>query len=348
MADSRVEAAIRNLVYRFVGQGVDYNDFVRTTSTIERWADWLDAWVATGERHEARAREAEARGHLRTAGEAYLRTALCYHFGKSVWLEDLAQYRATTDRSVAVHQRGLRLLDPTFERLEIPFDRDRIVANLRRPEHPAQAPFVILVPGLDSSKEEFTVWEETFLHRGLATVSLDGPGQGEAGFVNGIRPDYEAPVGVLLDVLAGHTDLDLSRVGISGLGMGGYYAARTAAFEPRIKAVGVVGGAYQYPRMPRTVRDKFRYDAHLQTEDEVRQFAEWFTLDGVAPRIRQPFLVIHGQHDAVMSPEEAEQTARQAPRGEFRLYPEGNTVCHTVGHLLRPFLADWIKARLGG
>src|SRR5262249_21905454 len=161
MADPRVEAATRNLVYRFVGQGVDHNDFVRTTSTIERWADWLDAWVETGSVHESRAREAEAGGYLRTAGEAYLRAALCYHFGKSVWLEDLARYRATTDRSAATHQRGLRLLDPTFERLEIPFDQDKIVANLRRPARVSRAPFVILVPGLDSSKEEFTVWEES-------------------------------------------------------------------------------------------------------------------------------------------------------------------------------------------
>src|SRR5207244_292485 len=140
----------------------------------------------------------------------------------------------------------------------------------------------------------------------------------------------ETPVGALLDVLAAHGDLDLGRIGVSGLGMGGYYAARTAAFEPRICAVGVVGGAYQYPRMPRPVREKLRHDAKLETEDEVRQFAEQFTLDGVASRIVQPYLVIHGKHDAVMTPEEAEQTARQAPHGEFRLYQDGNTVCHTV------------------
>jgi pimeloyl-ACP methyl ester carboxylesterase len=348
MADARVEAATRNLVYRFVGQGVDYNDFVRTTSRIERWADWLDAWVETGGLHEARAQAAEANGRMHTAGDAYLRAALCFHFGKSVWLEDLDKYRATADRSVASHRRGMCILDPSFERLEIPFDRDKVVANLRRPDSSARPPVVILVPGLDSSKEEFTIWEESFLNRGLATVSVDGPGQGEGGYVNGIRPDYETPVGALLDVLAARGDLDLGRIGISGLGMGGYYAARTAAFEPRIRAVGVVGGAYQFPRMPPAVRAKFTYDAHLGTEEEVRHFAEQFTLDGVASRITQPYLVIHGQHDAVMTPEEAEQAARQAPRGEFRLYEDGNTVCHTVGHLLRPFLADWIKDKLGG
>ena len=37
----------------------------------------------------------------------------------------------------------------------------------------------VLVPGLDSTKEEFFWLEQSFLDRGMATVSLDGPGQGE-------------------------------------------------------------------------------------------------------------------------------------------------------------------------
>ena len=36
-ADARVQAAIDNWAPRMVTQGVDYNDFVRTTARIERW-----------------------------------------------------------------------------------------------------------------------------------------------------------------------------------------------------------------------------------------------------------------------------------------------------------------------
>ena len=32
---------------------------------------------------------------------------------------------------------------------------------------------------------------------------------------------------------------------------------------------------------------------------------------------------------------------------KFRLEPEGNTVCHTVSHRLRPFLADWLAEKIG-
>ena len=45
MPDARVEAAIANWAPRFVSQGVDFNDFRRTTARIERWDEWLDAWA---------------------------------------------------------------------------------------------------------------------------------------------------------------------------------------------------------------------------------------------------------------------------------------------------------------
>lgn len=347
MAEERVEDAIKNLAPRFLAQGVDYNDFVRTTSQIETWAGWLDAWVKTGDMHEELAQGAEAMGRIRTAGEAYVRAALCYHFAKFMWLVDLQKYRATTDRSVASLQKGLRILDSTFERLEIPFDKDKIVANLRKPKGVGKPPFVILVPGLDSVKEEFTNWEESFLNRGMATVAMDGPGQGEAGYVNGIRPDYEVPVGALLDFLDKRGDLDMGRIGHSGLGLGGYYASRTAAFEPRIRAVGVVGGPYKFPRMPQATREKFMHAAHIDDDETARQFAAKFTLEGVASEIKQPFLVLHGKLDTIMSWEEAERIAKEAPSGEFLLYPDGNTVCHTVSHKFKPYLADWIKEKIG-
>ncbi len=37
MPDERVEAAIKNWAPRFTSQGVDYNDFFRTTSRVEKW-----------------------------------------------------------------------------------------------------------------------------------------------------------------------------------------------------------------------------------------------------------------------------------------------------------------------
>ncbi len=94
MPDARVQAAIDHWAPRFIQAGVDYNDFARTTARVERWEDWLDAWCETGETHAGLARAAEEAGHPQTAGEAWLRAAVCFHFGKFVWVLDAARSRA--------------------------------------------------------------------------------------------------------------------------------------------------------------------------------------------------------------------------------------------------------------
>ncbi len=182
MPDALVQTALSHWGPRFLYRGVDHNDLLRTAAAIERWEDWLDAWSALGDRHRELARRAEDRGRTLSASEAWTRAALAYHFARYLWLLDEERYRTTCERSVAALRRAHRLADPTFERLEIPFQDGVMVANLRRPAGAERPPLVVLVPGLDSTKEEFPTWEATFLRRGMATLALDGPGQGEGGY----------------------------------------------------------------------------------------------------------------------------------------------------------------------
>ena len=65
-----MRAAIGNWGPRFIANGIDYNDFVRTTSELTRWEDWIGAWTATAESHLALATEASDRGNRQSAGEA--------------------------------------------------------------------------------------------------------------------------------------------------------------------------------------------------------------------------------------------------------------------------------------
>jgi 2,6-dihydroxypseudooxynicotine hydrolase len=244
MTDERVQAAIRNWGPRFTSQGVDYNDFSETTAHIEHWDDWCKEWCLTGDMHARLASQAEQEGRQMTAGEAYIAAALCYHFAKFMFQDHPEEYLSAGRRSVDTFAKGLRMLDPGAERVEIPFDGGLMVGSLRKPagvDHPA---LVLLLPGLDSAKEEFYYWEEVFLKRGLATFSLDGPGQGECGYVMDIRPDYEAAVSTSLDWLEKRSDFDRRRIGTAGVSLGGYYAARATAYEPRLKAAVAICGPY--------------------------------------------------------------------------------------------------------
>jgi len=50
-----------------------------------------------------------------------------------------------------------------------------------------------------------------------ASFSCAQRGQGEAGFVNPLQPDYEAPVAAFIDALAACSNIDTERIGITGL-----------------------------------------------------------------------------------------------------------------------------------
>jgi pimeloyl-ACP methyl ester carboxylesterase len=346
MPDPRVQTVIEHWMPRFVAQGVDVNDFLRTTARIERWEQWLEAWCEAGDTHWTLAREAEARGRSRTAGEAYGRAALCYHFAQFLWLVDPERRRAAHRRAVEALYAAHRYLDPTAERVEVPFEGARLAGNLRRPPGVERPPLVLLLPGLDSAKEEFFTWEEVFLIRGMATFSLDGPGQGEARESTTIRPDYEVAVTAALDALAGRTDLNLERVGVAGVSLGGYYALRSAAFEPRIRAVASISGPYDFGAcwngLPVLTREVFIAHAGARDETEGRRRAAELTLRGILHRVRQPALAIFGRQDRLIPWTQAEQMAAELPCGEVVIYPEGNHVCNNIPYKYRPLVADWM------
>jgi pimeloyl-ACP methyl ester carboxylesterase len=350
MPDERVQAAIDNWAPRMVTQGIDYNDFVRTTARIERWEEWLDAWSETGELHLRLAREAEDAGRRRTAGEAFVRAALCFHFAKYVWVVQPERNRETTIRARDALREAQRLLDPSAERIEAPLDGGAVIGNLRRPAGPERPPLVLLIPGLDSTKEEFFNFERVFLERGLATLSLDGPGQGEAGFELPIRPDYEVAVSAILDALTGRGDLDLARVGAAGVSLGGYYAPRAAAFEPRLRAVAGVSGPRNlgelWDDLPMLTRESFVHYSRSADLESGRQRALQLDLAGVAGHIAQPLLVVTGKLDRLIPWESTRLVADEAPDSTFVLYEEGNHVCNNVAYRYRPLLADWLAEQL--
>ncbi len=349
--DARVRSALDNWGPRLITNGVDYNDFVRTTGSITHWDEWLDAWTATAEIHRDLAQSALQRGHRRTAGEAFVRAAVSYHFAKFVWVLDPARNRHATEQAVRSLYDAHALLDPTAKRIEAPIDGGMVVGNLRLPPRAdGAAPLVVVIPGLDSTKEEFFSLESVFLDRGLATLSLDGPGQGETGFHSRIRPDYEVAVTAALDALAARPEVDLERVGVAGISLGGYYAVRAAAFEPRLKAIAGVSGPFDmgagWDSKPALTRDAFRHYSGAGSDAEARERATQLSLDGVAEQVHQPCLVVTGRRDRVIPWEETKRIADGVRRGTWVIYEEATHVCNNVPFKYRPMIADWLREQL--
>jgi dienelactone hydrolase len=350
MADPRIEG-MRNLVPRFVAAGVDYNDTRRLFAHLERWDDWCREWSAVGAEHEELAAEAAAAEQWVTAGDAWLRAAVVYHFAKYLFFDHPEEYRAALDASVRCYRAAMPHLAWPVERIEVPYAGTVLPCTLRRPHGVERPPLVLLSHGLDATKEEYHVFGETFLRRGLATLGFDGPGQGETGLHLKIEPAYEKVVGAILDHLADRQDLDLGSVGIVGVSLGGYYAPRVAAFEPRIAAFATVGGPYDFgdcwDHLPPLSRLALIHNSGAPDAEAARAFAHQLTLAGVAPRVTCPALLVHGERDTLVPPSEVTRLARELGGPvDVVLYPEGDHVCHNISYKYRPRVADWLARQL--
>jgi pimeloyl-ACP methyl ester carboxylesterase len=128
-----------------------------------------------------------------------------------------------------------------LERLKIPFGKSTLPAIVVQPEGEPKGT-IVLHGGYDSFIEEFYSLMHYFRASGFKVIGFDGPGQGAARRKSGLPLDYrwEKPVGAVLD------HLSLDDVTLIGLSMGGYFAIRAAALEPRVKRVIASGHAYDY------------------------------------------------------------------------------------------------------
>jgi len=352
-SDSQVDLIFSHFTPRYIATGVDPNDLNTLVKRIDRWDDWCRIWSEEAHIHEVLAQQAADAGRHITAGEAWLRAAIYYHYGKHLFGAHPEQY-------VAAHDAMLRCYAAAFaaggdiipgEHLSMPFGGHAIHAWLRKPPGVAKPPVAIILPGLDACKEELHCWSDSYLQRGMATVTLDGPGQGESAFKLAITPEWGKVMATVVDMLEQRADVDGSRVGVVGQSLGAIYAPLSAALEPRIKACVANCGPFNFgpvlPQMPTVSQDLFAIRAHKKTREEGLAFAHELNLTEAAHRLTCPLLIVFGAGDRIIPPSEGQLLADAAKgKVDYVVYPEGNHVCFNIPYKFRPLTADWMLEQL--
>jgi len=351
--DDRLAAAISHWAPRFTMNGVTAADFDLITGGLRQWADWCAAWSVVAAEHEQLGRDALAAGQQLSAGSHLSRAAVYYHFAKFLFVDDLAQMRTAHMSAVRCLTDALPHLRPPGRRIEIPFDGASMVGVLRQPAGAGPHPVMIMIPGLDSAKEELGSTETLFLERGIATFSVDGPGQGEAEYALAIRGDWEVPGAVIIDQLVTEPGLDADRIGVWGVSLGGYYAPRVASGDERVKVCVALAGAYDFAdnwdARPILTREAFRVRSKSPDMTSARAAAAQLTLAGRAELIRCPLLAVMGKLDRLIPWQQAARLVEEASGpAELLLLDKGNHGCANLAPQHRYYTADWVAEHLGG
>jgi fermentation-respiration switch protein FrsA (DUF1100 family) len=136
------------------------------------------------------------------------------------------------------------------ERITFRSEDVELVGDLRLAATGDQRPAVALTGPLTGVKDQVAgSYAELLSNAGLTTLAFDHRGFGESGG----RRQHEDSQGKLTDlraavsVLAARAEVDPARIGLVGVCLGGGYAIRAAAADPRVKAVAAIAGGYNSP-----------------------------------------------------------------------------------------------------
>lgn len=205
-------------------------------------ASAMRALLVAGDRLSAIAETAE-RNRLRvSAREAYMQAAN-YIFSATYFVSltgapdafafNWLRHQDLWDKAAALH-------DPPVDYLPFPYEKTTLPGYFFRVDNSGKRrPLLILNNGSDGGMiTAWTMGVAAALERGYNAYTFYGPGQGTALLQQKLysRPDWEKVVSPLLDYLLIRRDVDPGRVALLGISEGGYWAARSAAYDTRLAA----------------------------------------------------------------------------------------------------------------
>ena len=331
-------------------------------------------------------RRVSAKDHLLRAS-TYYRTAEYYADAVSGGSHRMGE------RSQACFADGSAIGDPPVELIEVPYEGGTLPGYLVRPagadtgtDHPL--PTLVGVGGFDSSAEEL------YFHlgapgaeRGWNVFVFDGPGQPGCMGRNPamtFRPDYEVPLGAVLDHLCGLQDVDTDRLALAGQSFGSYFAARSAAVDSRVRALVANPPVVDMSRymeawvgtdVYRMVRDIRPADVAGVPEDLMPRQMQWgigaicyrfgvpsfhawreamlaYRLDGMVSSIRCPVLAMIGDREGPEPQAQFEAFVAEVagPVTSVLFTPEDGASTHCQSDNIRlsaQVIFDWLDGQLG-
>jgi pimeloyl-ACP methyl ester carboxylesterase len=239
-------------------KGADIGECLSTAYRIKEkdFGSWHQEWFKTAERVNKYADESLAAGHTVSAREAYLRACNYYRAAEFLLINPTdSRIQTTWGKSKECFSKAAVLFSPHFEPIEIPYEGTTTlpgyfyrVDNGSNKRSTSSRPTLIVHGGFDSTLEElYASAAAPALERGYNCLTFEGPGQGGVIRKQNIpfRYDWEKVVSPVVDYALSRTqDVDPKHIALMGISMGGYLAARAAAFEHRVAACILYNGVF--------------------------------------------------------------------------------------------------------
>jgi pimeloyl-ACP methyl ester carboxylesterase len=274
--DSFAFEFVRNLGFMYYG-GADLGEMIATAEQITEgdFESWYEGWHKRAQRTLSRADADFAAGHLVSARESYLRASTYFRMAEFYLHGDPGDVRILGESraSQQAYAKAAKLSGPTWEPVEIPYEGTTLPGYFYKVDDSGRPrPTLIFHGGYDSSVEElFYFGGAPAIRRGYNCLTFDGPGEGAPAREQKLffRDDWEKVVTPVVDYAVSRPDVDSDQLVLLGMSLGGYLAARAAAFEHRFRAAVFYDGVYDFQKTFRTMLPKEAVEA-LDAGDNIR------------------------------------------------------------------------------
>ncbi len=330
-------------------------------------ATLFDSWIAVADQVTKNAEADEAQGYLLSAGTKYGRACGYYLSAERMQSRDYAPRWEAYDKGLALYRKYVECSGLHVDFVEIPYEGTSYPAIFVHDGSGIKRPALVSCNGLDSMKEQVMMAGHGIenLRRGINTLFVDQPGTGEALRKRGLTAVYDTErwATPAWEYLASRADVDANKIGMFGLSLGGYYAPRAAANEPRFALCAVMGanhmwGQRQKERMEREGENPVpHYWDHVlwvwghDNLDDFMAAMPKVTLDGQIEKLKMPFLVTHGAGDRQIPVANAQRSYEQAvnaSKRHLRIFTEQDFEIEHCGAdngtVMRDYIADWCAA----
>ena len=326
---------------------------------VQKFTDFPREFSRAAQKREQQGRAAEALGHTVEAREHYYVAATYYTAAQWGIFEDgNPQRMAWAESKRDCYDRYIGFADHPIERVDLSVPGGKQAALLHLPHKPAPGerfPCILYQPGMDGVKEDNPLMGDPLLQRGLAILSIDGPGQGETRErgITVTASNCEDGAKAAYAYLQTRPEIDGDRMAIYGSSMGSYWGTRMAAAEPGFKACAVAGVCMEpsqytiFNTAAPTFKLNYMYMSGYDDEAKFDEFCKTLTLEGVAAKIQCPYMVAAGEDDELCPIEYVYQLMDEATCPKVLYVYEGER--HSIRNpAARTIIVDWLKDCLDG
>jgi len=333
---------------------------------VRRLVDIQPAFEALAKKREATAKAAEQAGDKAAAREHYFIAA--NYWASAMWTIDEVDQKviALNGKKRENFDKYIALADHRIEWVELPYRGKTLPAIFHLPPNyqaGTKVPVIVAVSGMDGYKERsVALVKDPWMERGYAVLAFEGPGYWEPP-LRGIYidvPGWAEAAKTLADWLAKRPEVDIGKVGMTGVSYGSFFTAIMMAADSRYKACAVSGTCYEpggetiFNRASPTFKRRFMFMSGITDEREFDEFRKTIDWNGYAQKVKGAYLVACGEYDQ-LCPLESTEAFMKALGGPKQLlvYEGGNhsialTTATQNGPEPRAYQAEWLAARLEG